>query len=62
MNVSQMVNQGYSLDAIRSEIDKCVVRCTNCHMRVEKQRRETIYFKQVKTYTVLGNQVLFSCR
>jgi hypothetical protein len=44
MNISQMVNQGYSLEAIQSEIDKCEVRCGNCHMRIEKQRRGTIYF------------------
>jgi len=43
MNVSQMVNQGYSLTAIQSEIDKCEVRCGNCHMRIEKQRRGTVY-------------------
>jgi hypothetical protein len=43
MNISQMVNQGYSLDAIQREISLCVVRCANCHMRVEKQRRGTIY-------------------
>lgn len=44
MNVSQMVNQGYSLEAIQSEMDKCAVRCANCHMRIEKQRRGTVYF------------------
>jgi hypothetical protein len=44
MNISQMVNQGYSLDAIQQEIDKCEIRCGNCHMRVEKQRRGTVYF------------------
>ena len=44
MNVSQMVNQGYSLQAITAEIEKCEVRCANCHMRVEKQRRGTVYF------------------
>lgn len=44
MNISQMVNQGYSLDAIQKEISLCVVRCANCHMRIEKQRRGTIYF------------------
>ena len=43
MNISQMVNQGYSLEALKSEIDKCEVRCGNCHMRVEKQRRGTVY-------------------
>jgi hypothetical protein len=44
MNISQMVNQGYRLEAIQREMDKCVVRCANCHMRVEKERRGTRYF------------------
>jgi hypothetical protein len=44
MNISQMVNQGYSLEAIRSEMAICVVRCANCHMRIEKKRRGTVYF------------------
>ncbi len=26
MNISQMVNQGYRLEVIQNEIDKCVVR------------------------------------
>jgi hypothetical protein len=43
MDISQMVNQGYSLEAIAEEIDKCDVPCANCHMRVEKQRRGTRY-------------------
>lgn len=43
MYISQMVNQGYSLKALQEEIDKCVVRCGNCHMRIEKQRRGTKY-------------------
>lgn len=44
MNISQMVNQGYSIEAIKKEMSLCVVRCANCHMRIEKQRRGTIYF------------------
>lgn len=44
MNISQMVNQGYSLQAIQDEIGKCEVRCASCHMRIEKLRRGTVYF------------------
>jgi hypothetical protein len=43
MAVSQMVNQGYSQEALQEEIDKCEIRCMNCHMRREKERRGTIY-------------------
>ena len=43
MAISQMVNQGYSMAALQAEIDKCEVRCFNCHMRQEKRRRGTIY-------------------
>ena len=44
MNVSQMVNQGYSLEAIKEEISKCEVVCNNCHLRREKKRRGTKYW------------------
>jgi hypothetical protein len=43
MNISQMVNQGYSLEALQIEISKCEVRCGNCHIRIEKHRRGTVY-------------------
>jgi hypothetical protein len=42
-NVSQMVNQGYSLKAIQEEIDKCIILCGNCHMLEEKRIRGTKY-------------------
>jgi hypothetical protein len=43
MNISQMVNQGYSIEMLQQEINKCEVRCMNCHMKIEKKRRGTIY-------------------
>jgi DNA-directed RNA polymerase subunit RPC12/RpoP len=43
MVISQMVNQGYSIEALQAEISKCEVRCHNCHHRIEKKRRGTIY-------------------
>ena len=31
--ICQLVNKSYSLKAIQDEIDKCQVRCANCHRR-----------------------------
>lgn len=44
MNITELVNRGYLIDAIQEEIEKCEVRCANCHMKIEKIRRGTIYF------------------
>lgn len=37
-NVMFLVNSGYSLERIRAEIEKCDVRCRNCHARVTYER------------------------
>jgi len=42
MDISQMVNQGHSLEALQTEIDICRVLCANCHMRIEKKKEELI--------------------
>jgi hypothetical protein len=31
--VSKLVSMGYGLDTIKEEINKCEVRCANCHTR-----------------------------
>jgi hypothetical protein len=31
--ISDMVNQGYTVEAIQAEISKCEVRCLDCHHR-----------------------------
>ncbi|WP_142386982.1 hypothetical protein [Mycobacterium hubeiense] len=38
-DVGSMARAGWNLDAIRAEIDKCEVRCANCHRRVTARRR-----------------------
>lgn len=32
-NISTMVRGGYGIESIGEEIEKCEVRCANCHMR-----------------------------
>lgn len=32
-NISRMVRDGYSLESIKREIEKCVVLCANCHRK-----------------------------
>jgi hypothetical protein len=39
MTIANMVNLGYSIQAIQAEIEKCEVRCWTCHMKIEKKRR-----------------------
>lgn len=33
INISQMVNHGWSKNKMLKEIDKCVVLCSNCHRK-----------------------------
>ncbi len=37
--ISDMVRGAYSIDTIQKEIDKCEVRCANCHRLITHQRR-----------------------
>lgn len=37
-NISSFVKGGNTIAALQKEIDKCDVRCANCHTRVTRQR------------------------
>jgi L-lysine 2,3-aminomutase len=39
MAISEMCTRGYSPEAIMLEIEKCVVRCGNCHRRKTSNER-----------------------
>lgn len=38
-NISQMAMSPVSLEVLQKEIEKCEVRCANCHRRATHQRR-----------------------
>lgn len=38
--VSIMINKAYSLERIQREIDKCEIRCANCHLRRHHSLRQ----------------------
>jgi hypothetical protein len=42
-DISRMISIGMSLGQIKLEIEKCVVRCSNCHRR--KTAKELTWFK-----------------
>jgi len=43
MNVSKMIRQGRSFEKLKEEIEKCEVRCANCHAR--KTAKEQGWYK-----------------
>lgn len=42
-NISDMVNKGYSIKRMQSEMDKCIILCLNCHAKLhDKEKREEL--------------------
>lgn len=41
-DVSYMVTKAYKLDLIKQEIEKCEIRCCNCHRIVTHERRNQL--------------------
>jgi len=44
--------RGYSLNAINAEIDKCVIRCANCH-RIKTAREKGFYRHKQKNMVAI---------
>ena len=42
-NVSSMVHGGNTLKTISDEMAKCAVRCSNCHLRVTRKRKQQLH-------------------
>lgn len=47
-SISKMVSISYSLEHIQSEIDKCQVRCANCHRIVTAKRNPNHWIHKLK--------------
>lgn len=39
LSLSRGVNNGWSIDRIQKEIDKCILVCANCHRKIEYKIR-----------------------
>lgn len=56
-NVSDLIRSDYAWNTIQQEIDKCVIRCANCHAVITAQRRGS------SSYGYTGNESVsvFEC-
>lgn len=46
--IAQMYKNRYSLDAVKEELERCVVRCANCHRRKTAKESSFWRFKMLK--------------
>ncbi len=54
-SISKMVSISYSLENIQAEIDKCQVRCANCHRVVTSQRNKNHWIHKKSLPPELGD-------
>ena len=60
-NVSDLIRSDYSWKTIKEEINKCVVRCSNCHAVITAERREAMDpYQSWNVRTTLIDSVLLS--
>lgn len=48
-SVSSMINKGRTWDVIEAEVEKCEVRCSNCHRRKTAKERNYLLFSLLNT-------------
>lgn len=47
-NISEMVSEGFGVTTIQAEIDKCEIRCRNCHSKKTHRTQNTFRWRYVK--------------
>jgi len=47
-HVSYMITKAYRLELLKDEIDKCEIRCCNCHRIVTHERRNNLNKNQIQ--------------
>jgi hypothetical protein len=54
--VSRLISAGFPISRLQAEMDKCVVRCSNCHRR--KTSRELAWFKNRRALRVEADRLV----
>lgn len=48
-SISKMITKGHSIESISNEIEKCEVRCANCHRIITAKRNKNHWSNQIIT-------------
>lgn len=57
MNISDAVRRGWSIESIKNEMDKCEVRCANCHRRITHSRKTKKTISKSESHKI-GSQII----
>lgn len=61
LGISQMVHASFSYKKILIEMNKCVVRCANCHRKKTAQDHEWYSYIDFDNMTVIHNDAKSAC-
>lgn len=53
-NICDMLATGYSWESIQEEIDKCEIRCANCHQIKTLREKDSLKYRIFRAYGVNG--------
>ena len=47
-SIHELLNKGATIEQLQAEISKCIVLCFNCHMKLHRDKRDTIKFNDIQ--------------